>query len=93
MIKTGLTAEETEAMVERIAGWSRKYDLPAATTFLFEINRPIAPITAHLLIGFGGILNTVFPFDTRDLGLFLLEDSNTLKLQERIKELAKNNEQ
>ena len=80
-------------MVERIAIWSRKYDLPAATTFLFEINRPIAPITAHLLIGFGGILNTVFPFDTRDLGLFLLEDSNTLKLQERIKELAKNNEQ
>lgn len=76
-------------MVARIANWSKKYDLPAATTFLFEINRPIAPITAHILIGFGGILNTVMPLDMRDLGLFLLDDSNTLRLEERIKELAK----
>jgi len=74
--------------VEKIANWSKKYDLPAATTFLFEINRPIAPITAHILIGFGGILNTVMPLDMRDLGLFLLDDSNTLRLEERIKELA-----
>ena len=75
--------------MEKIAHWSKKYDLPAATTFLFEVNRPIAPITAHILIGFGGILNTVMPLDMRDLGLFLLDDSNTLRLEERIKELAK----
>ena len=74
--------------MEKIASWSKKYDLPAATTFLFEVNRPIAPITAHILIGFGGILNTVMPLDMRDLGLFLLDDSNTLRLEERIKELA-----
>ncbi len=79
-------------MVERIANWSKKYDLPAATTFLFEVNRPIAPITAHILIGFGGILNTVMPLDMRDLGLFLLEDANTLKLEERIKELTAKND-
>lgn len=89
MIKTSLTTEETEEIVERIANWSKKYDLPAATTFLFEVNRPIAPVTAHILIGFGGILNTVMPLDMRDLGLFLLDDSNTLRLEERIKELAK----
>ncbi|MBR4465981.1 hypothetical protein IKS38_05345 [bacterium] len=89
MIKTSLTTEETEEIVERIANWSKKYDLPAAMTFLFEVNRPIAPITAHILIGFGGILNTVMPLDMRDLGLFLLDDSNTLRLEERIKELAK----
>ena len=89
MIKTSLTVEETEEIVEKIAHWSNKYDLPAATTFLFEVNRPIAPITAHILIGFGGILNTVMPLDMRDLGLFLLDDSNTLRLEERIKELAK----
>ena len=88
MIKTSLTVEETEEIVEKIAHWSKKYDLPAATTFLFEINRPIAPITAHIPIGFGGILNTVMPLDMRDLGLFLLDDSNTLRLEERIKELA-----
>ena len=89
MIKTELTEKEREDLIERVALWSQKYDIPAATTFLFEINRPIAPITAHILIGFGGILNTVFPFDARDLGLFLLDDSNTLKLEERIKDLAK----
>lgn len=92
MIKTSLTAEETEEIVEKIANWSKKYDLPAATTFLFEVNRPIAPITAHILIGFGGILNTVMPLDMRDLGLFLLEDANTLKLEERIKELTAKND-
>ena len=89
MIKTELTEKEKEDLIERVAMWSKKYDIPAATTFLFEINRPIAPITAHILIGFGGILNTVMPLDMRDLGLFLLDDSNTLKLEERIKELAK----
>ncbi|MBP5627727.1 hypothetical protein J6X96_06155 [bacterium] len=92
MIKTSLTVEETEEIVEKIANWSKKYDLPAATTFLFEVNRPIAPITAHILIGFGGILNTVMPLDMRDLGLFLLEDANTLKLEERIKELTAKND-
>lgn len=89
MIKTELTEKEKEDLIERVAMWSKKYDIPAATTFLFEINRPIAPITAHILIGFGGILNTVMPLDMRDLGLFLLDDSNTLRLEERIKELAK----
>ncbi|MBR5901931.1 hypothetical protein IKZ40_06235 [bacterium] len=89
MIKTELTEKEKEDLIERVAMWSQKYDIPAATTFLFEINRPIAPITAHILIGFGGILNTVMPLDMRDLGLFLLDDSNTLRLEERIKELAK----
>lgn len=88
MIKTELGPGEAAQIAERIARWTVKWNLPAAATFLCEINRPIAPITGHALIGFGTMVDMVFPINARDLGLFLLEDANSLMLESKIKELA-----
>ena len=92
MIKTELSKEEAEKLAEKIARFSLKWNLPGTATFLFEMNRPIAPIVGHLLIGFGTMIDMLFPMEAQDLGLFLLEDSNTLLLEKKIKELASEQE-
>ncbi len=93
MVKTCLSNEERTALVERIAGWSLRLGIAPMVVFLVECNRPLAPLTANMLIGAGSLAETLLPLPLRDLGLLLLDDDVAAALRKRIDTITATEEQ
>ncbi len=89
MFETTLTDEERDKLINQIAHWSVQYGLGTIIAFLVEVNRPIAPITGNLCIGFGSMISMLVPIPVYKIGLLLQEDANVKLLQKRIEELTR----
>ncbi len=89
MLPTTLTDKQREELIGLIAGWSVKYGIGSIVSFLLEVNRPVAPITGNVCIGFGPMVSILFPIPVHSLGLLLQEDDSVKELQKRIEELGK----
>jgi len=89
MFETTLTDEERDKLISQIAQWSVQYGLGTIIAFLVEVNRPIAPITGNLCIGFGSMISMLVPIPVYKIGLLLQEDANVKLLQKRIEELTR----
>ena len=89
MFETTLTDEERDKLISQIAQWSVRYGLGTIIAFLVEVNRPIAPITGNLCIGFGSMISMLVPIPVYKIGLLLQEDANVKLLQKRIEELTR----
>jgi len=89
MLETQLTDKERDDLIDQIAQWSVKLGLGTVIAFLVEVNRPIAPITGNLCIGFGSMISMLVPIPVYKIGLLLQEDSNVKLLQKRIEELTR----
>jgi hypothetical protein len=89
MFETQLTEKERDELIDQIAEWAVKYGLGTIVAFLVEVNRPIAPITGNLCIGFGSMISMLIPVPVYKIGLLLQEDANVKLLQKRIEELTR----
>jgi hypothetical protein len=89
MFETHLTDKERNELIDQIAQWSVKFGLGTIIAFLVEVNRPIAPITGNLCIGFGSMISILVPIPVYKIGLLLQEDTNVKLLQKRIEELTR----
>ena len=87
MVKTELTPQERDELVERIARWATGLGIGALIVFLLECNRPIAPLTGNACVAVGPMLGSVLPVPLDHVGLLLMENGAVEQLRRRVAEL------
>ena len=87
MIKTALTIDQQEQLIERIARWATGLGIGTLVSALLEINRPAAPLTANMLIAVAPLVGPLVPLPLHDLGLLLQEDGAVARIRRRIAQL------
>ena len=87
-VKTELTREETDALVDRIADWAAALGIGPLVSVLLEMNRPVCSITGNVLIAGAPIAATLAPWPLHPLGLLLQDSEAVARLQDRLREKA-----
>lgn len=86
MVKTELTIQEREALIDRLARWANELGIGPLIIFLLECNRPVAPLTGNLLIAIGPMLGMALPIPINNIGLLLMDDDSVSQLRQRLAE-------
>ena len=84
MVKTELTDSEREALLDRIANWAVRLGIAPMVTFLLECNRPVAPLSANVVIAIGPMMQPLLPLPMPEIGLLLLDPDLAREVRRRV---------
>lgn len=87
-MKTELTQEERDGLVDALAAWAVRLGIGEFVAFLLEVNRPAGVLTGNALIAADPVLRPVLSFSLHNAGLLAQEDGLADAFRSRIDDLS-----